>query len=67
MFGITGENHPRFGMFLSEDIIANMSEAQKRVDRTGEKNPMYGQNHSPDTLAKMSIAKGGKSNICLFF
>lgn len=61
MFGKTGENHPRFGISLTDNIIANMKEAQKKIDRTGIKNPrgMLGHTHSPDTLVKMSLAKGG--------
>ena len=61
MFKILGKNHPRFGISISEDIIAKMSEVQRRIDRTGEKNPreMLGRIHSSDTLAKMSVAKGG--------
>ena len=61
MFKILGKNHPRFGISISEDIIAKMSEVQRRIDRTGEKNPreMLGRIHSSDTLAKMCVAKGG--------
>jgi group I intron endonuclease len=59
MFGITGKDHPRFGISLSDDIINNMSEAQKKVDRTGGNNPMYGKQHCSETIAKMSIVKGG--------
>jgi len=61
MCGKTGENHPRFGISLTDNVITNMKEAQKKIDRTGIKNPrgMLGLNHSPDTLVKMSLAKGG--------
>jgi hypothetical protein len=48
MFRILGKNHPRFGISISEDIIAKMSEAQRRINRTGEKkNPqqMLGRIH----------------------
>jgi group I intron endonuclease len=63
MFEITGKDHPRFGIFLSDETKAKMSEVQKSIDRTGEKNPrgMLGRSHSSDTLIKMSIAKGGGS------
>jgi NUMOD3 motif len=62
MFRILDKDHPRLGISISEDIIAKMSEAQRRINRTGEKkNPqeMLGRIHSSDTLAKMSVAKGG--------
>lgn len=46
-----GENYPRFGISLSDGIIANISEAQKKVYRTGEDNPreMLGSSHTPGT------------------
>jgi hypothetical protein len=37
MFRILDKDHPRLGISISEDIIAKMSEAQRRINRTGEK------------------------------
>jgi hypothetical protein len=38
MFGRTGEDHLKFGLSLSDDIFAKMSEAQRSIDRTGKNN-----------------------------
>jgi hypothetical protein len=37
MFGKTGENHLRFGISLTDNVITNMKEAQRKIDRTGIK------------------------------
>lgn len=37
MFRILGKDHPRFGISISENIIAKMSKAQRKIDRIGEK------------------------------
>lgn len=39
MFRRTGEIHPKFGLSLSDNTLAKMSEAQRSIDRTGENNP----------------------------
>jgi hypothetical protein len=38
MFEKTDENHPRFGISLIDNVIVNMKEAQKKIDRTDTKN-----------------------------
>lgn len=38
MFEKTDENHPIFGISLIDNVIVNMKEAQKKIDRTDTKN-----------------------------
>jgi len=59
MFGITSKDHPRFDISLSDDVIINISETQKKMDKIGGNNPMYSKHHCSETIAKMNIVKGG--------
>src|SRR5205085_3377846 len=55
MFGITGENHPRFGQNHTEESKQIMSDVKK-----GENHPMYGKNHSDKTKQIISDALKGR-------
>jgi hypothetical protein len=37
MYNIISENHPRFSISLLNNIVANINETQKKIDRTSKK------------------------------
>lgn len=61
----SGEDHPQYGVPISEEQKRRISMANKGKNnwmygKTGESNPFYGQKHTEESLQKMSEAKKGK-------
>lgn len=54
-----GENHPRFGIKLSSEQIARMSEVMKGK-MAGKDNPMFGKIHSESAKKSISLANTGR-------
>lgn len=54
----SGENHPMFGKYHSEETRKKMKE--NHVDVSGENNPFYGKHHSEEVRNKISESRAGK-------
>ena len=71
---LIGENHPRYGIHLDDDLKNKISESHKKLglwkgennpnygrhDFVGDGNPFYGKTHTEESKKKMSDARKNK-------